>query len=134
MFVQLLLPELLWERKFCTSGEPRLSGASQAVACLSFCSYPVYLLEPLQEEKQTPLPNHSNVPSSPNPISPFQIQVAGTTVVHVDRAWNPSLLDWMPSGCRLSQPDSVMDGVIGDAMLTPAYLFYALLPQPQHIH
>lgn len=116
MFVQLLLPELLWERKFSTAGEPRVS------------------------------PEHLQHP----PVSPSARIQADWAGREADFSCKPqkdaflshpylsfSDFSWLaPPWCALTQPllsaagvgaiwshhHSVMDGVRGDATLTPAYL------------
>lgn len=102
MFVQLLLPELLWERKFSTAGEPRVS--------------PEHLQHPPvspsariqadgRKRGRLLLQATEGRLSLPSLSVLFRFLVAGTAVVRVDAA--PFVGGW--GRCHL-EPSSQRDG------------------------
>lgn len=121
MFTQILLPELLWERKLCTTGKPQVSPEHlKQLPVFPFAYMPASSAGREADSSCKPqldafLSHHYQSFSD----SPGLASLWCTLT-------QPFLLE--ASAGSLPHPGSVMHGVTGDVALTPAYLSMATCP------
>jgi len=139
VFVQLLLPELLWEGKFCTIGEPHVSPehlkrpsvspfALIQAASSSCCRKRGRLLLQTAERRLSLPPlsvlfRFTRLASSWRNVHANPFVGPASRAAGLDAIWRQPASAWQRDGwCHRWRDD--------DTCLS----FYAPLPQPQHIH